>query len=94
METRSILTSSNKEGRIFRVRSPSENLPKTVLRPFINETFSSRDFEVKLERSRKLSVETGNELKNGYDSKVVGVGRELAWRVINERIRSYDKIPA
>lgn len=58
-------TSSSSEGKILRVRKPSENLSKTPVNPFIKETFSSRVFAVKFERSRKLRVEIGSEEKKG-----------------------------
>lgn len=83
-----IPTSSNNDGKIFLVRSPSENLPKTFDSPFMNETFSSRVFEVKLDRSRKFRVEIGSEEKNGCDGSVVGVGRLFACRVISDRRRA------
>lgn len=56
-------TSSSNEGRIFLVRNPSENLSKTLVNPFMKEIFSSRVFEVKLERSKKLSVDMGRDEK-------------------------------
>lgn len=59
------LTSSTRDGKIFRVRSPSENLSKTPANPFMNEIFSSLVFEVKFERSKKFSVDIGREEKNG-----------------------------
>ena len=79
------LTSSTSDGKIFRVRSPSENLSSTPVSPFMNEIFSSRVFAVKLERSRKFKVEMGREEKKGCDGRVSGVGRELGRRVINDR---------
>lgn len=79
------LTSSTRDGKIFRVRSPSENLSKTPVSPFMKEIFSSRVFAVKLERSRKFKVEMGSEEKKGCDGRVSGVGRELECRVIRER---------
>jgi hypothetical protein len=60
-----IATSSNRVGRIFRVRSPSENLSNTLTSPFMNDIFSSLVFEVKFDRSKKLRVEIGKEEKNG-----------------------------
>lgn len=79
------LTSSTRDGKIFRVRSPSENLSRTPISPFIKEIFSSRVFAVKLERSRKFSVEMGSEEKKECDGRVSGVGRELEYRVIKDR---------
>ena len=67
--------SSRREGSIFRVRRPSENLSRTPARPFMNEIFSSRDFAAKFERSRKFSVDIGREEKNACDGSVVGEGR-------------------
>lgn len=81
------LTSSTRDGKIFLVRSPSENLSRTPVSPFINEIFSSRVFAVKLERSRKFKVEMGREEKKECDGRVSGVGRESGCRVINERSR-------
>ena len=80
-----VLTSSRRDGRIFRIRRPSENLSKTLVNPFMNEIFSSRVLEVKLERSRKFKVEIGSEEKNGCSGRVVGVGRLFPCRVINIR---------
>lgn len=57
-------TSSRSDGRILRIRRPSENLPRTPMSPFMNDIFSSRVFAAKFDRSRKLSVEMGNEEKN------------------------------
>lgn len=79
------LTSSTRDGKIFRVRSPSENLFRTPVNPFMKEIFSSRVFAVKLERSRKFKVEMGSEEKKGCDGRVSSVGRELECRVIRER---------
>jgi len=79
------LTSSTRDGKIFRVRSPSENLSRTPVSPFMKEIFSSRVFAVKLERSRKFKVEMGSEEKKECDGRVSGVGRELEYRVIRDR---------
>jgi hypothetical protein len=86
--TKGIRTSSTREGKILRIRSPWENLSKTVVSPFINDIFSSLVFEVKLDRSKKLSVEIGKDEKNGYDGNVDGVGRLSACRVIKDRKRA------
>ena len=59
-----IHTSSSREGRIFRTRSPSEKRSRTAPSPFMNDIFSSLDFAAKLDRSKKLSVEIGNDEKN------------------------------
>jgi hypothetical protein len=48
------------------------------VRPFINETFSSLVFAVKLLLSKKLSVEMGSEEKNECEGSVAGVGRGVA----------------
>lgn len=45
-------TSSKRLGKIFRIRRPSENLSRKVVKPFMKEIFSSRDFEAKLVRSK------------------------------------------
>lgn len=81
------ITSSTRDGKIFRVLKPSENLSKTPVRPFMNDIFSSLVFDVKLERSRKLRVEIGSDEKNGCDGSVEGVGLLFAWRVIRDRKR-------
>jgi hypothetical protein len=57
-------TSSSKDGKIFRVRRPSEKRSRTLVSPRMNEIFSSRVFAVKFERSRKFRVEIGSEEKN------------------------------
>lgn len=67
-------TSSSKDGKIFRVRRPSEKRSRTFVRPRMNEIFSSRVFAVKFERSRKLRVDIGSEEKNGWEGSVDGVG--------------------
>lgn len=71
-------TSSRSEGKILRVCKLSENRFSTPAKPFINEIFSSLDFVVKFERSRKLSVDIGSEEKKGCVDNVDGVGREVA----------------
>jgi hypothetical protein len=58
------ITSSSSDGNIFRILKPSENLPRTLVNPFMNDIFSSRVFAVKFDRSRKFSVEIGSEEKN------------------------------
>ncbi len=78
-------TSSRREGNIFLDLRPSENLSKTLVRPFMKDIFSSRVLAVKLERSRKFKVEIGREEKNGWDGRVLGLGRFVACRVIIER---------
>ena len=69
-------TSSNSEGKIFLVLNPSENLPKTPAKPFINEIFSSRVLAVKFERSKKFKVEMGKEEKKACVGRASGFGRE------------------
>jgi hypothetical protein len=59
-----IHTSSSKDGRTFRTRSPSEKRSRTLVSPFMNDIFSSLDFAAKFDRSKKLSVEIGNDEKN------------------------------
>lgn len=88
MIERSRFTSSNNDGRILRVLNPSENLSNTPVRPFMNDIFSSLVFEVKLERSRKFSVEIGSDEKKELVGSDVGVGRLFACRVIIERSNS------
>ena len=73
-----LLTSSNSDGRIFRVCNPLVNLLKTPANPFIKDIFSSLVLDVKFERSRKLRVEMGREEKNGWEGRVAGVGRAVA----------------
>ena len=53
------------------------NLSKTPVRPFMKDIFSSLVLAAKLVRSRKLSVDIGNEEKKGWDGSVDGVGREV-----------------
>lgn len=53
----------------------------------MKDIFSSLVFEVKFDRSKKLSVEIGKEEKNGWEGSVVGVGRLLACRVMSDRSR-------
>jgi hypothetical protein len=77
-----LLTSSTREGKIFLVLRPSLNLSKTLVRPFMNETFSSRVFEAKFERSKKFRVDIDNEEKNACDGIVDGVGLLCGCRVI------------
>jgi hypothetical protein len=48
--------------------------------------FSSRDFEAKLERSRKFNVLIGNELKNELVVTVSAVGRGTG--VVGVRVKS------
>ena len=86
-----LLTSSTSVGKILRVRRPSENLFRTLVRPFINAIFSSRDFVLKTVRSRKLSVDIGREEKKGWDGSVTGVGRCCDPRVIIERSKAFKK---
>ena len=81
-------TSSNRDGKIFLVRSCSENLSKTVVNPFINEIFSSRVLEVKFERSRKFRVDIGKEEKKGWEGSVVGEGRLFGCLVIDNRSKA------
>ena len=50
----------------------------------MNDIFSSLDFAAKLDRSKKLSVEIGNDEKNGWDGRELGVGRLWECRVISE----------
>ena len=77
-------TSSNREGRIFRTRSPSENRGRTLANPFINEIFSSLDLVAKVDRSRKLRVDMGKEEKKACEGRSVGDGRLCACRVMSE----------
>lgn len=82
-------TSSSSDGNIFRILKPSENLLKTLVRPFMKDIFSSRVFAVKFDRSKKLSVEIGSEEKKGWDGRVAGVGRLWDPRVTSDRKRSW-----
>jgi hypothetical protein len=56
----------------------------------MNDTFSSRDLVANVERSRKLSVEIGRELKNGCEGRVLGAGLDWGCRVMRSR-SSADK---
>jgi hypothetical protein len=58
-----ICTSSSSVGRIFLTRSPSENRSRTAVSPFMKDIFSSLDFAAKLDLSKKLRVEIGNDEK-------------------------------
>ncbi len=78
------LTSSSSEGSILRVRSPSVNLSRTLVKPFMNEIFSSRVLAAKFDRSRKFSVETGRDEKKGCNGRSVGEGRSFGCRVTRE----------
>ena len=75
-------TSSNREGKIFRLLSASEKLPSTPARPFMNATFSSRGFAANVARSRKLRVEMGNALKKACVGMDAAVGRGDEVRVM------------
>jgi hypothetical protein len=50
----------------------------------MNDIFSSLDFAAKLDLSKKLRVEIGNEEKNECDGSELGVGRLCGCRVIRE----------
>lgn len=65
VDTKTRCTSSTSEGKIFRVRNPSENRSRTLVRPFMKVIFSSRDFDAKFDRSRKLSVDMDRDEKKG-----------------------------
>ena len=54
----------------------------------MNDIFSSRDFEAKFDRSRKLSVEIERDEKKGCEGKDDGPGRLCGCRVINAFNRS------
>ena len=88
MGAESALTSSSSDGRILRIRRPSENRPSTPVSPFMNEIFSSRVFAAKFERSRKLSVDMGSEEKNGCEGSEEGDGRLCGCLVINALSRT------
>lgn len=77
-----------RDGKILRVFKPSENLSSTAVRPFMNDIFSSRVLDAKVDRSRKLSVEIEREEKKAWDGRADGPGRLCGWRVINEFKRS------
>lgn len=74
-ERTKFITSSSKDGRILRLLKLGENLSKTLVRPFINEIFSSLDLVENVARSRKLSVDIGKEEKNECVGIVDGKGR-------------------
>lgn len=50
----------------------------------MNEIFSSRVLAVKLDRSKKLSVEMGSDEKKACVGSVAGVGLDAAWRVMRD----------
>jgi hypothetical protein len=81
-------TSSRREGRILRIRKPSEKRSSTFVSPFIKEIFSSLDFVAKFERSRKFSVDIGNDEKNACEGKVSGDMRPCGCRVISMRSKA------
>jgi hypothetical protein len=56
----------------------------------MNSIERERNVHLKLERSRKLSVEIGREEKKGCDGSVTGVGRCCEPRVIIERSRPFN----
>ncbi len=66
------------------MRSPSEKRPSTPVSPFMNDIFSSLDFAAKLDLSKKLRVEIGNEEKNECDGREPGVSLLCGCRVIRE----------
>lgn len=86
------ITSSSRDGNIFRTLKPSENLLKTPIKPFINDIFSSRVFVAKLERSRKFNVDIGSEEKNGREVRADGVGLFMDERVKSDLKSSADHI--
>ncbi len=47
------------------MRNPIENRSNTLVKPFIKDIFSSLVFAVKLDLSKKLRVEMGNDEKKG-----------------------------
>ena len=57
----------------------------------MNDIFSSRDFEAKFDRSRKLRVEIGSEEKNAGDGREGGEGRFAACLVSME-VNNAEKI--
>jgi hypothetical protein len=59
------LTSSSKEGNSFLSFKFSEKRPRTLVSPFMNAIFSSCGLAAKVDRSRKLRVEIGNDEKKG-----------------------------
>jgi len=50
----------------------------------MNDIFSSLDFAAKLDLSKKLRVEIGNEEKNECDGRELGAGLLCGCRVIRE----------
>lgn len=65
-DTESVIprTSSTRDGSIFRILKPSEKRSNTLVRPFMKDIFSSRDFDAKFDRSKKFKVEIDSEEKN------------------------------
>ena len=76
------LTSSRRDGKTFLTLSPSENLSRTLVKPFMNEIFSSRLFAAKLDLSRKLRVDIGSDEKNECEGSEDEVSRFVGCRVI------------
>jgi len=66
------------------MRSPSEKRSNTLVSPFINDIFSSRDLAAKFERSKKFRVEIGREEKKACVGRVVGLGLLWGCRVMSE----------
>jgi hypothetical protein len=54
--------------------------------------FSSRGLEAKVDRSRKLRVEIGSELKKGLVESVDGVGLEAGYRARSKRMSASDQM--
>lgn len=77
-------TSSSNDGRIFRIRRPSEKRPRTLVNPFMKDIFSSLDLAAKLDRSKKLRVDIGKDEKKGYDGSEAGVGLFCGCRVTSD----------
>jgi hypothetical protein len=72
------------------MRSPALKRGRTDERPERKASFSSRDFVAKVERSRKLRVLMGRELKKGWEGRVAGEGRAWGCRVMSWRRRAGD----
>lgn len=76
--------SSRREGSIFLILNPSENLSRTPVSPFMKDIFSSRDLAVKFDRSRKFRVEMGSDEKKECAGNVVGDGLLCGCRDISD----------
>ncbi len=72
-------TSSTRDGSSFLCFRPSEKPLRTEVSPFMKATFSSLGLVEKVDRSRKLSVDTGREEKK--DAAGIAETDRRLWRL-------------